>query len=58
MSKVYKVWLQVEEIDEENDVYENIDLPTSVGGEFATLEKADAFLNKLAFYADDLITVL
>ena len=42
--KVYKVWVHVEEIDEENDSYteefEGSDLPDSVGGLFSTPKDA------------------
>lgn len=37
--KTYKVWLSIEEIDEENDHFENVSEPMDCG-EFDTLEEA------------------
>jgi hypothetical protein len=42
----YKVWLSVEQIDEENNRYEDVGLPDSLG-EFQNLELADAFCRNL-----------
>lgn len=41
--KKYKVWIEIEEIDEGNDSYENLMEPVSVGGEFDTEEEAREF---------------
>ena len=41
--KKYKVWVEIEEIDEENDSYINMEEPVSVGGEFDTEEEAREF---------------
>ena len=41
--RVYKIWIEIEEIDEENGVYEDAAEPISIGGEFDTLEEAIAF---------------
>ncbi len=45
MAKTYKVWVQIETVDEENDVYTNeeeIDI-----AEFDTMKKAKNFFDKL-----------
>jgi len=39
---VFKVWLQIEEIDEDHGTYENRGEPTSLGT-FVSLEAAEAF---------------
>ena len=39
MKKYYKVWIHIEEIDEDKDIYEDVGLPTPVG-ESETLEGA------------------
>lgn len=40
MSKtIYKVWIHIEEINEDEDYYEDVDEPWSLG-EFGTLEEA------------------
>jgi len=36
----YKVWLHIEEIDEDEGHYEDLDVPESVGGELETEEEA------------------
>jgi len=43
----YKIWLYIEEIDEETDHYEDVMEPESVGGEFDSLEEAKEFRQKL-----------
>ena len=43
----YKIWLYVEEYDEETDHYEDVFEPESIGGEFDTLLKAISFKNQL-----------
>jgi hypothetical protein len=40
MTSKFKVWVHIEEIDEEEDLYEDVDLPFSVG-EFDTVEEAE-----------------
>jgi hypothetical protein len=40
MSSVFKVWIHIEEIDEDEDLYEDVDIPYAVG-EFNTLEEAE-----------------
>jgi len=42
----YKVWVSVEEIDEDNDRYEDVGLPDSLG-EFSGLDEADEFVRML-----------
>ena len=42
----YKVWVQVEAIDEEADSFENEGLPDCLG-EFDTFEEAAAFIRAL-----------
>ena len=44
--KVYKVWLQVEMIDEDDGVFENVGEPTSLGA-FKSLKKAEKLFNKI-----------
>ncbi len=46
MAKVYKVWIQIEEIDEENDIYEDATVPHSAG-EFPTLKEAETHFHAL-----------
>lgn len=46
MMKTYKVWIEIEEIDEENDSYLNKGEPMSIG-EFASLEEAEMFQRTL-----------
>ena len=43
----FKVWIDVEECDEENDRYEIMDLNFSFTTEFNTLEGATEFTEKL-----------
>jgi len=47
MSDVFKVWVHVERIDEENGDYEEVTMPESSGGEFATEEEARAYADRL-----------
>ena len=42
MLKTYRVWMQIEKIDEEDDCYENVSEPVPLG-DFDTLEEAEAF---------------
>jgi len=53
--KEYKVWISIEEIDEENDSWENIGEPDSLGT-FDTLEQAQEYLSDVygAVSRDDL----
>jgi hypothetical protein len=46
MSK-YRLWLQIEEIDEDNDNYENVGEPRGAGT-FVSYEDADRVIDKLA----------
>ena len=45
--KHYEVWIEVEEIDEDEDSYENVGEPFSVGGLFETQEAAEDFVNEV-----------
>ena len=47
MAKIYKVWIEVEEIDEDEDHYERLDLPFSATGEFEDELKAHMFAARL-----------
>lgn len=52
MAKKYKLWIEIEEIDEENDTYEDVTrgggvLPAPIG-EFATLDEAVAEMETLS----------
>lgn len=49
--KTYKLWLEIEEIDEENDVFENVVEPHEVD-EFSTLEEAQEARDKLLELAE------
>ena len=44
--KTYKVWTYIEEIDEDNDHYEDVSTPLSIG-EFKTKKEAEEFREKL-----------
>ena len=39
---IYKIWISIEEIDEDQDHYQDVDMPDSIGGEFDTLQAAQA----------------
>jgi len=43
----YKVWIEVEEFDEENDYYETVDLPFSAEATFDTLKEATTYAERL-----------
>ena len=43
----YKVWIEVEEIDEENAIYQAVDLPFGGEATFDTVEEAIAYAKKL-----------
>jgi len=45
MTKQYAVWIQIEEIDEEADHYEDVDLPEKVA-QFDTLKEATEYMNQ------------
>jgi hypothetical protein len=53
MTKEYKLWVYVEEIDEEKDLYEDIGEPHSCGT-FETLEGAEAARLKLEALGDEI----
>ena len=57
MPKTYKVWIEVEEMVEDEDRYENIDLPECLK-EFDNLEDAEIFRDCVtaAFAEDGTIT--
>lgn len=42
MGKVYKVWVDIEEIDEDEGHYEDLGMPISTITEYDTLEEAQA----------------
>lgn len=46
MAKIYKVWIHIEEIDEDEDLFEDYGLPDSAG-EFQTLEGAQEMRDRL-----------
>lgn len=46
--KIWKVWIVVEEIDEEEDTYEDIGMPVSIGGEFSEERNAFKFAAELS----------
>jgi hypothetical protein len=46
VSKRYKVWLQVEELDDDADEYENVSQPACVG-DFDSYAEADRFFKSL-----------
>ena len=45
--KKYKVWIEVEEIDEEADTYEDVDVDIPASGAFTTLDEAERFAHDL-----------
>lgn len=45
-SMKYKVWMEIEEIDEDSGHYESLECPVSLR-EFDTLEEAVEFQNKM-----------
>ena len=45
--KKYKVWVSIEEIDEDKDHYVPMDDDESIGPDFSTYEKAVAFKNQV-----------
>ena len=46
MTKTYRVWVEIEKIDEEDDCYENVSEPVPLG-DFDTLEEAEMFQQTL-----------
>ena len=46
MTKTYRVWVEIEKIDEENDCYENMGEPVPIAS-FDTLEEAEMFQQTL-----------
>ena len=47
MAEHFKVWIEIERIDEDNDIYEDAgDLPFSLGT-FDTVEEAQQYVNNL-----------
>lgn len=49
--KTYKVWLHIEEIDEEADSYTDVDEPHSVG-EFDSLAEAETMRDDVEAYGE------
>lgn len=45
--KIYKVWIEIEEIDEENDIYQKLDLPFASTGTFNSEAEAFRFAQKM-----------
>lgn len=43
MAKTYKVWIELEECDEERDACQTLDLPFADEAEFDTLEEAERY---------------
>lgn len=52
MPSTFKVWIHIEEIDDDADLCEDVGEPWAVG-EFDTLEEAEALRQKLSEYSDD-----
>ena len=50
MAIEYKVWVEVEKVDEENDVYETVPMPI-LAGVFSTHEEADRFVIQLTGFS-------
>ena len=46
MPTSYKVWLEIEEIDEDRDHYETVDAPGGSVATFATYEEGYAFVGQ------------
>ncbi len=47
MKKTYTVWLSIEEYDEENDVYNDLDPGGAGEATFDTEEEAQAYVDKM-----------
>lgn len=47
MAKEYKVWIEIEEYDDETDHYDDLDAPFGPTATFATDEEALAFAERL-----------
>ena len=43
----YRVWVSIEEQDDENDHYEDVGLPDPASAEFGTLDEAQAVLRRI-----------
>jgi len=52
MARCYKVWVSIEEIDEENDHYEDLAGPDPLG-QFDSLEAAASFVRGLSGWEPD-----
>jgi len=53
MAKHYKVWLEIEECDEETDTFETLkEIRTSALGNFDSLEKARNLIKLIQHYVD------
>lgn len=50
--KTYKVWIEIEEYDDETDESTDHDPGFSSSAEFDTLEEAEAFANELHDHAE------
>lgn len=50
----YKLWIDIEYIDEENDIYDNQGMPVSVGVT-TTMEQAEEIQNLLKDFAIDVL---
>ena len=55
---IYKVWIHVEEIDEQADHYEDITEPVDIGGEFNTRAEAEVFAETIADMANDSANII
>lgn len=47
MAKVYKVWIEIEEFDEDTGESCDHDLPFAATGEFDTIEAAESFATEM-----------
>ena len=53
--KKYKVWIEVEEIDEEADTYETVDTDIPSSGTFARLDDAIKFARDLSDLGQNIV---
>ena len=56
--KRYKVWVEIEEIDEEEGTYEDLNAPRSTITEYNTLEEAVAVQHEIVSYFEGYEPVL
>ena len=51
----YKVWIEVEKVDEEKDIYEDVDVDIPSAGTFNDVQEATRFAHDLFDMAQDIV---